>query len=263
MAEKIDLYEAIINFINKKCSNIQNKDFIINYHPNNSNKDNLHILYDENNSIKCFLNKKDDLNKKEKDLQLLIKESSFELVIYKCDKDLTKINCILLLIVNDYSIIEKEEPNKFEEETIIDINNDEEISDKLKIFLYNYIKEKISKNKELTVDNILLNNSDNNVRLFNNKEIKNFDNIIKMCESNIQINNKYNINFILDELNPKFKQSLMDKYLDEMPEEIVNLMKKYKKVTFNNEMYMNYLNYKNNQVNDKKSENKEKDQKGR
>ena len=229
MAEKIDLYEAIINFINKKCSNIQNKDFIINYHPNNSNKDNLHILYDENNSIKCFLNKKDDLNKKEKDLQLLIKESSFELVIYKCDKDLTKINCILLLIVNDYSIIEKEEPNKFEEETIIDINNDEEISDKLKIFLYNYIKEKISKNKELTVDNILLNNSDNNVRLFNNKEIKNFDNIIKMCESNIQINNKYNINFILDELNPKFKQSLMDKYLDEMPEEIVNLMKKYKK----------------------------------
>ena len=82
-----------------------------------------------------------------------------------------------------------------------------------------------------------------------------------MCESNIQINNKYNINFILDELNPKFKQSLMDKYLDEMPEEIVNLMKKYKKVTFNNEMYMNYLNYKNNQVNDKKSENKEKDQK--
>ena len=259
MAEKIDLYEAIINFINKKCSIVNNKDFIINYHhPDNSNKDNLQILYDDNNSIKCFLNKKDDLNKNEKDLKLLIKESSFELVIYKNDTDLTKIKCIILLIVNDYSIIQKEEPNKFEEETFMDINNDEEIIDKLKIFLFNYIKEKNNKNKELSVDNILLNNSVNNIRFFNNKEIKNFD---KTCESNIQINIKYNIKYILDELNPKFKENLMDKYLDEMPEEIVNLMKKYKKVTFNNDMYMNYLNNKKNQENDNKSESKEKDQK--
>ena len=262
MAEKIDLYEAIKNFINKKCSYTNNKDFIINYHhQDNYNKDNLQILYDDNNSIKCFLNKKDDLNKNEKDLKLLIKESSFELVIYKSDTDLTKIKCIILLIVNDYSIILKEEANKFEEETIMDINNDEEIIDKLKIFLFNYIKEKNNKNKELSVDNILLNNSVNNIRFFNNKEIKNFDNIIKMCESNIQINIKYNIKYILDELNPKFKENLMDKYLDEMPEEIVNLMKKYKKVTFNNNMYMNYLNNKKNQENNNKFESKEKDQK--
>ena len=260
MAEKIDLYEALRKFINKKCSNINNKDFIINYHPNNSNKDNLKILYDDNNSIKCFLNKKDELNKNEKDLKLLIKDSSFELVIYKTDTDLNIIKCILLLIVNDYSIIEKEEPNKYEEETFMDINNDEEIVEKLKIFLFNYIKDKNNKNKELSVDTILLNNSSNNIRFFDKKEIKNCDNIIKACDSNIQINNKYSIKIILDELNPKFKESLMDKYLDEMPEEIVNLMKKYKKVTFNNDMYMNYLNTKNNQENDKKSENKEKDQ---
>ena len=262
MADKIDLYEAIQNFINKKCSYVNNKDFIINYHyPDNYNNDNFQILYDDNNSIKCFLNKKDDLNNNEKDLKLLIKESSFELVIYKSDTDITKIQCIILLIINDYSIIQKEEPNKFEEETITDINNDEEIIDKLKIFLFNYIKEKNNKNKELSVDNILLNNSVNNIRFFNNKEIKNFDNVIKMCESNIQINIKYNIKYILDELNPKFKENLMDKYLDEMPEEIANLMKKYKKVNFNNDMYMNYLNNKKNQENDNKLESKEKDQK--
>ena len=172
MAEKIDLYEALRKFINKKCSNINNKDFIINYHPNNSNKDNLKILYDDNNSIKCFLNKKDELNKNEKDLKLLIKDSSFELVIYKTDTDLNIIKCILLLIVNDYSIIEKEEPNKYEEETFIDINNDEEIVEKLKIFLFNYIKDKNNKNKELSVDTILLNNSANNIRFLIKKKLK-------------------------------------------------------------------------------------------
>ena len=37
----------------------------------------------------------------------------------------------------------------------------------------------------------------------------------------------------------------MNKLLDEMPEELVNLMKKYKNVNFTNEMYLNYIDYKN------------------
>ena len=44
------------------------------------------------------------------------------------------------------------------------------------------------------------------------------------------------MNDILDELNPKFRENLMDKYLDEIPEEIADLPKKYKNVKFNNEM---------------------------
>ena len=263
MAETINLYQKIENFIQNKCSNAENNQFIINYHQNNTSQDNLSLLYDDTNSIKCFINKKEDLDKNEKDIKLLIKKSSFELVIYRNDTDLTIIKCILLLIVNDYSIIEKEEPNKFEEEKIIDINNEEEIIDELKIFLFNYIKENLKNNKDLSLEKILLGDTNNNIRFFNNSDIKCFNDEIKktkICESDIQIKSKYDMSDVLNELNPKFRDNLIDKYLDEMPEEIVNLMKKYKKINFNQEMYLNYINYKNNKDKDKdKEDDKEND----
>ena len=257
MAETINLYQKIENFIQNKCSNAENNQFIINYHNNNSSQDNLSLLYDDTNSIKCFINKKEDLDKNEKDIKLLIKKSSFELVLYRNDTDLTIIKCILLLIVNDYSIIEKEEPNKFEEEKIIDINNEEEIIDELKIFLFNYIKENLKNNKDLSLEKILLGDTNNNIRFFNNNDIKCFNDEIKkikICESDIQIKSKFDMSDVLNELNPKFRDNLIDKYLDEMPEEIVNLMKKYKKINFNQEMYLNYINYKNNKDKDKEDD---------
>ena len=263
MAETINLYQKIENFIQNKSSNAENNQFIINYHNNNYSQDNLSLLYDDTNSIKCFINKKEDLDKNEKDIKLLIKKSSFELVIYRNDTDLTIIKCILLLIVNDYSIIEKEEPNKFEEEKIIDINNEEEIIDELKIFLFNYIKENQKNNKDLSLEKILLGDTNNNIRFFNNNDIKCFNDEIKKintCESDIQIKSKFDMSDVLNELNPKFRDNLIDKYLDEMPEEIVNLMKKYKKINFNQEMYLNYINYKNNKDKDKdKEDDKEND----
>ena len=49
--------------------------------------------------------------------------------------------------------------------------------------------------------------------------------------------------------NPGYcKSDLIEKYLDEMPEEIVNLMKKYKKVNFTKDMYLKYVN-KQKQIN--------------
>lgn len=257
MAEKIDLYEAIEKFIQNKCSNVKNKNFIINYHPRNSinsNQDILQILYNNENSIPCLITQKEDSNNNSKDLTLLIKDSSFELVIYKNEKDLSIIKCIIILIVNDYSILEKEEANNFEKDKYKDINNEEEIINDLKLFLFNYIKE--NKNKDLKLDSILLGDSKNNIRFFNNGEIKNFNeeiNKFKIFESNIKIKNSDNLNNILDKLNPAFKEDLMEKYLDEMPEEIANLMKKYKKINFNKEMYTEYINYKNNK--DKDNEN--------
>ena len=247
MAESINLYEIVEDFIKSKCTKEKNASFKINYHSKNSNQDNLPLLFDDTNYINCLFKKNKDLNKNEKDLVLLIKDSSFQLVIYKNDKNLNIMQCLLLLIVNDYSIIDKEEPIKFEEDKIIDINNDEDILDNFKLFLFNYIKE--YKNKGLSIDKILLNDSKNNINFYNDKENKEkeyFDEIkkIKLLESNIQIKIKLNMVDILDDLNPKFRENLMDKYLDEMPEEIVNLTKKYKNISFNNEMYVNYLNYK-------------------
>lgn len=247
MAESIHLYEIVEDFIKGRCTKEKNESFKINYHSKNSNQDNLPLLFDDTNYINCLFKNNKDLNKTEKDLVLLIKDSSFQLVIYKNDKNLNIIHCLLLLIVNDYEIVDKEEPINFEEDKIIDINNDEDILNKLKLFLFNYIKE--FKNKGLSVDKILLNDTKSNIIFFNDKENKEktfFDEIkkIKILESNVQIRTRLELIDILDDLNPKFRQKLMDKYLDEMPEEIVNLTKKYKNISFNNEMYVNYLNYK-------------------
>ena len=49
----------------------------------------------------------------------------------------------------------------------------------------------------------------------------------------------------MDELNPDYKNELIYRYLDEMPEEIVNLMKKYKNISFTKNMYMEYIDNKN------------------
>ena len=51
-----------------------------------------------------------------------------------------------------------------------------------------------------------------------------------------------NLDIILDELYPEFKEELIGKYIYEMPDEIVNLQKKYKKINFTNEIYKKYIN---------------------
>ena len=250
------LYDIIEEFIQSKCIYKKNNSFKINYHKNNSAQEALPFIYDDTNYIQCLIKPKDDLKNNDKDLKLIINDSSFELILYKNDNDLKTIKCILLLIINDYTVNDTEEANKFDEENIIDINNEEDLLEKTKLFLYNYIKQ--NKNKEKTLDKILLGDSTNNIRFFNNKDNKNFEEDIKkikLCESNIQMKNFYDINNILDLLNPKLKQDLVNKFLDEMPEEIANLTKKYKNIKFNNEMYLNYVDYKNKI---KEEENKEK-----
>ena len=46
-------------------------------------------------------------------------------------------------------------------------------------------------------------------------------------------------------MNPDYKNELIYRYLDEMPEELVNLMKKYRKINFTKKMYAEYLENKN------------------
>ena len=246
MEDKTKLNEIIEEFIHSKCSFKKLESFKINYHPNNSSKDKFPILYDNLNYIQCVFKEK-SIQQKEKDLKLLIKDSSFELILYKSDNALNIIKVFLLIVVNDYTIIENEEIEKFEEEQLVDINDDEVIFDDLNLFLYNFIKEN---KKNESIDQILMGDSHNNIRFFTHKENSNLfgdEEIkkIKMYESKIEINNKEKLDYILNVLNPSVKEELINKLLDEMPEEIVNLMKKYKNVNFTNQMYLNYIDYKN------------------
>jgi len=58
--------------------------------------------------------------------------------------------------------------------------------------------------------------------------------------------NENDINEVLDELNPDYKNELIYRYLDEMPEEIVALMKRYRNINFTKSMYMEYLDKNKN-----------------
>jgi hypothetical protein len=150
--------------------------------------------------------------------------------------------------------IEEGEPINFDKEKIFDINKENRVIKKLGIFLYDYIKKIFSKNKNLNLNNLFLENTKNNIKLFNNDSAK-IDNIefVKNLEAEIRMKEGKNIEDILDELNPEIKENLIAKYIDEMPDDIVNLQKKYKKINFTKEIYQNYLKEFNNKEKEKEN----------
>ena len=263
MAESIKLLKTVEQFISNKClqKKEKNSSFEINYHSNGAN--NLPILYDNTHNIPCIITNKtelEELNKINKDCHLLIKDSKLELVFYKSDSESKFIKCCIIFIINEFSIIKnlKEVENLeiiFDKENSNDINNDDKIVKRLKKFLYDYIK----KNKSKSLGKIFLENEINNIKIFSNDNnkiegielIKNLDYEIKMKEGK-------NLDEILDELYPEFKEELISKYIDEMPDEIVNLQKKYKKINFNNEIYKKYKDEMNNKGKDKEIEEEKK-----
>ena len=263
MAESIKLLKTVEQFISNKClqKKEKNSSFEINYHSNGAN--NLPILYDNTHNIPCIITNKtelEELNKINKDCHLLIKDSKLELVFYKSDSESKFIKCCIIFIVNEFSIIKnlKEEENiliTFDKENNIDINYDDKIVKRLKKFLYDYIK----KNKSKTLGKIFLENEINNINIFSNdnNKIEGFE-CIKNLDYEIKMKEGKNLDEILDELYPEFKEELISKYIDEMPDEIVNLQKKYKKINFNNEIYKKYKDEMKNKGKDKEIEEEKK-----
>ena len=101
------------------------------------------------------------------------------------------------------------------------------------------------------MDNLFLENSKNNTKSFNNNNIEQYDEYIKNLNYDIKMKEGKNIEDILDELNPEIKENLIVKYIDEMPDDIINLQKKYKKINFTKEIYQNYINNFNNKEKEK------------
>ena len=220
-----------------------------------------------------------------KEIKINIIDSSFEFVLYKNNSNPSVIKCLLLLIINDIEKTEQD-TNEEKKEKMSDINSEYKLLENLKKFIFNYIKKNKknkSNSNNNVLENILLNGAKNGIRFFNNEKnginyedenIKKIIEIIKSISSKLEIkqkknenekNNKTNeagegkqvnkngkkdhdkdINEVLDELNPDFKNELIYRYLDEMPEEIVNLMKKYKNINFTKNMYMEYIDKKEN-----------------
>ena len=257
MAENIKLIKVVEQFILNKCSpkKEKNNSFEMYYHP--PEKNNVSLLFDKAHYIPCVFSQKkefDELNKINIDSYLLIKDSKLDLVFYKSDSEPKFIKCNIIFIINDFSIIQKpkvegEEPLVFNGEKIFDINKENRVLKKLGIFLYDHIKKNLIKNKNLNLNNLFLENAINNIKLFNNNnDIDKIEgiNFVKNLESEIKMKEGKNIEDILDELNPEIKENLIAKYIDEMPDDIINLQKKYKKINFTKEIYQNYINNFNN-----------------
>ena len=298
MSEKFKLFKKIENFIDNNCEFKKNETFTINLVNEKEKTDQLPIVQDGSNLIQCIMNipkdKENLLKEAEKKggIKINVTDSSFEFVLYKNPNTPSVIKCLLLLIVNDFEkndeTIEEEENKK----NASDINNEYKLLEKLKKFIFNFIK-KNKKNKNNNQDkdtsgnvleNILLGGAKDGIKFFNHdnnginyeeERIKNIIDIIKGISSKLEIKQKKNetdkndnvknkenekgkestkkgkkdtdkvINEVLDELNPDYKNELIDRYLDEMPEEIVNLMKKYKNIYFTQNMYNEYINNKN------------------
>jgi hypothetical protein len=282
MSEKFKLIKNIENFIDAECAYKKNSPFIATFHKENDNSNLLPKIFDNSNFIQCIMNipkeKEALITGEEKQFKVNVTDSSFEFVLYKSSNFPSVIKCLLLLIVNDFEKAEGNDEIKPEsEKPPSDINNEYKLLEKLKKFIFNYIKinkkNKNFQNNSNIIETILLGGAKNDLRFFNlennginieDENIKKISEIIKSIASKLEIKQKKNeekekqeekeneeakqksdINEVLDELNPDYKNELIYRYLDEMPEELVNLMKKYRKINFTKSMYNDYLANKN------------------
>lgn len=296
MSEVFKLYKTIEFFIDNNCLYNKNEPFVITYYKEKENSSALPTVNDGSNFIQCIMNipkEKEDLLKDAQNnagIKINVLDSSFEFILYKNSSAPSVIKCILLLIINNIEKVEATaEPEAKSDKTPSDINSEYHLLEKLKKFIFNYIKKnKKASNNEL--ETILLGNVNNDIRFFNHdknginyedENIKKIIEIIKTISSKLDIkpktkkneeneeteegkdvnkkekkNKKYynDINQVLDALNPDYKNELINRYLDEMPEELVNLMKRYKNINFTQNMYNEYIdkNKNTNEIEDKK-----------
>ena len=299
MSDKFKLYKNIENFIDNNCLYKKNEQFIITFCNEKEGSDVLPLVRDNSHFIQCIMNipkEKENVLKEAKNkggIKVNIIDSSFEFILYKNNASPSVIKCLLLLIINDIEKTESQDEENTTDKNCSDINSEYKLLEKLKKFIFNYIKQnKKNKNNNNTpgdntssnnvLETILLGGAKNGIRFFNHdnnginyedENIKKIIEIIKNISSKLEIKqkktenekneNKTNegetkeankkrkkandndINEVLDELNPDYKNELIYRYLDEMPEEIVNLMKKYKNISFTKNMYMEYIDNKN------------------
>ena len=224
---------------------------------------------------------KEAQNSKEIKINIIDSSFEFVLYKNNSNPSVIKCLLLLIINDIEKAEQDTNEEKKEKKEKMSDINNEYKLLENLKKFIFNYIKKnkknKSNSNKNV-LENILLNGAKDGIRFFNleknginyeDENMKKIIEIIKNKSSKLEIkqkknenekNNKTNevgdgkqvnkngkkendkdINDVLDELNPDFKNELIYRYLDEMPEEIVNLMKKYRNINFTKNMYMEYV----------------------
>ena len=233
---------------------------------------------------------KEAQNSKEIKINIIDSSFEFVLYKNNSNPSVIKCLLLLIINDIEKAEQDTNEEKKEKKEKMSDINSEYKLLENLKKFIFNYIKKNKknkSNSNNNVLENILLNGAKDGIRFFNfeknginyeDENMKKIIEIIKNKSSKLEIkqkknenekNNKTNevgdgkqvnkngkkendkdINDVLDELNPDFKNELIYRYLDEMPEEIVNLMKKYRNINFTKNMYMEYVDSIKNGTNE-------------
>ena len=209
MSDKFKLYKNIESFIDNNCVYKKNDPFLITFSKEKENSDELPTVQDSSNFIQCIMNipkEKEDLLKEEKNskgIKINVVDSSFEFILYKNNTTPSVIECLLLLIINDIEKVETPEAETKNEKKASNINLEYKLLEKLKKFIFNYIKKnkknKKSEGSSNVLEDILLGGAKNGIRFFNNdknridyekENIKKIIEIIKSIPSKLEIKQK-------------------------------------------------------------------------
>ena len=213
MSDKFKLYKNIESFIDNNCVYKKNDPFLITFSKEKENSDELPTAQDSSNFIQCIMNipkEKEDLLKEEKNskgIKINVVDSSFEFILYKNNTTPSVIECLLLLIINDIEKVETPEAETKNEKKASNINLEYKLLEKLKKFIFNYIKKnkknKKSEGSSNVLEDILLGGAKNGIRFFNNdknridyekENIKKIIEIIKSIPSKLEIKQKKSLN---------------------------------------------------------------------
>ena len=212
MSDNFKLYTNIESFIDDNCAYKKNEPFVINYIKESENPKGLPKVKDNKNCIQCIMNipkEKEFIlkdNQNANGITITILNSSFEFVLYKNDSNPSLIKCLLLLIINDIEKCDKQETEIKSDKNISDINNEYQLLEKLKKFIFTYIKKNRKKKKNSSdetsnndLEAILLAGAKNDLRFFNcdnnginyeDENIKKNIEIIKSISSKLEIKQK-------------------------------------------------------------------------
>ena len=259
MNEDINILEKNIEyFLNIKNSNIKNSKFKAYIYQGDENTKNINVIYDNQNYIHFLLNIPEDkeyIIKEKNEYEITITDSSYDLFFYKSSPFQNTINCILILIINDIDVeYLNENYLEFKEENLININQQDKIINQIKEKIKDFIKkEKEKSNNNANFENITIGENDNNF-LFNKNIIEDKSGKIKIqieklskLVSKVEIrkqNNNYDIDNlfmnVFEVLSPLYKSMLSQKYMEEMPINLYNLMEKYQDAQITKDSFEQY-----------------------
>ena len=180
--------------------------------------------------------------------EILITDSSFDILFYKNASN--TISCILILIINDIEFkITNENYLEFKIEQFQNLNDKSNIIYKIKQKLINFLKEKKKKNELKNIESLLLEEKEVNL-LYNKNLIFNENlNKLKSVVAKVEIKTDFldfnNINEncfmnIYEILSPDYKSFLAQKFFNEIPNNLLDLMLKYQDVYITRDLFDEY-----------------------